>query len=339
MRQVSLNSVEVTFDKVVTGLLASDFKAYYLLAGDTKYYPSAVQRVEMIENKAIVRFYSNFREGTEYFLEYQWMQVSSFTTVQVSADSVASIQVIGETLVAGSEYDIRYRLLDKDGVDITDAASLYGGTISFSANVDGSVVQIYNNGQRAKLYILETDREFTITGTYSWTSADGTSYMVRGSADFESREPLTWTFGDVYVLPVAMESDNVIRYGGSLNTNAAEQLIIVDGADYGNASAIAVGVEYRLRYNYETEDYRSRYETFQDAGNFGKYKSYKVVSTDENILKITEESGYDRVCIIPVSAGTVTLNIYGVNELGESTQIGTYDATVYEKSAPVMVTL
>lgn len=338
MRQVSLNSVEVTFDKVVTGLLASDFKAYYLLAGETKYYPSAVERVTMTENKAIVKFFSNFREDTEYYVEYLWMQVGSFTTVQVPSDAVASVQILGQTLAAGNQYDIHYKLLDKNGVDITDAPSLYDGTISFSTNVDESVVQIYNNGQRSKLYILEKDREFTITGTYSWTSADGTSCMVRGSADFESREPLTWTFGDVYVLPVAMESDNVIRYGGSLNTNAAEQLIIVDGADYGNASAIAVGVEYRLRYNYETEDYRSRYETFQDAGNLGKYKSYKVVSTDESILKISEESGYDRVGIIPVSAGTVTLNIYGVNELGESTQIGTYDATVLNKSAPVMVT-
>ena len=337
MRQVSLNSVEVTFDKVVTGLLASDFKAYYLLAGETKYYPSAVERVTMFENKAIVKFYSNFREGTEYYLEYLWMHAGGFTTVQVPSDAVANVQLIGQTLAAGNQYDIHYKLFDKNGVDITDAPSLYGGTISFSANVDESVARIENNGSRAKIYVAEKDREFTITGTYSWTSADGKPCMVRGSADFESRAPFTWTLGDVYVLPVTMESDKVIRYG-SLNTNAAKQLIIVDGAEYGNASAIAVGVEYRLRYNYETEDYRSRYETFQDAGNLGPYKSYKVVSTDENILKITEDSGYDRVGIIPVSAGTVTLNIYGVNELGESTQIGTYDATVYEKSVPVTIT-
>lgn len=302
--QKSIKSVDVTFDQKVAGLTTADFKAYYELVNGTKYYPSAVEKVTMNENVATVQFYSNFKQGTEYFLEYNG-DVFSFTTATVNADSVASIVVNPTKVKAGSEADIAYQLLDANGIDITGDSSLTGYTsfegidLPFGAYVSGAKVYIQNPGVSGKVKV-----------SYNWTSSQGEQKSVSAEGQVYSVEADKWVFAGVQGVATANNADSYVK----ADNKGVEEKVIMKPVtmDYATTGA---AIQIAVKYDYTDVDgvvSKSMYESLDKAGfDAGVYSRYEFKSNDETVVMLKGTTG-KYLNFITNKVGTANVIVYGV---------------------------
>ena len=302
--QTSIKAVDVTFDQKVAGLTAADFKAYYELVNGTKYYPSAVEKVTMNENVATVQFYSNFKQGTKYFLEYNG-EAFEFETATINGDSVASIVVNPTKVKAGSEADISYKLLDSNGIDITGDASLTGYTsfegvdLPFGSYVSGAKVYIQNAGVSGKVKV-----------SYNWTTSKGEQKSVSAEGQVYSVEADKWVFAGVQGVATKNDAGSYVKAD---NKGVDEKVIMkpvtMDYATTGAAIQIAV------KYDYTDVDgvvSKSMYESLDKAGfDAGVYSRYEFKSNDETVVMLKGTTG-KYLNFITNKVGTANVIVYGV---------------------------
>ena len=320
--QTSIKAVDVTFDQKVAGLTAADFKAYYELVNGTKYYPSAVEKVTMNENVATVQFYSNFKQGTKYFLEYNG-EAFEFETATINGDSVASIVVNPTKVKAGSEADISYKLLDSNGIDITGDASLTGYTsfegvdLPFGSYVSGAKVYIQNAGVSGKVKV-----------SYNWTTSQGEQKSVSAEGQVYSVAADSWVFSGVQGVATTNSADSYVK----ADNKGVEEKVIMKPVtmDYASTgAAIQIAVKYDLT-DADGKVSESKYESLDKAGfDAGVYTSYELKSSDETVVMLKGISG--KYCnFITNKVGTANVIVYGVKSNGSKDILGVVTIEVKE---------
>ena len=115
----------------VTGIDKTAFKAYYEING-VKVYPSDVDSVtpdENDKNVVIVKFLAPFQKGETYFVQYDNAEepVGSFVAINPKKDSVKSIVITTNKVVAGDLTEIKYQQ-GKERVGKTRDRTDQGGT-------------------------------------------------------------------------------------------------------------------------------------------------------------------------------------------------------------------
>lgn len=320
--QTSIKAVDVTFDQKVAGLTAADFKAYYELVNGTKYYPSAVEKVTMNENVATVQFYSNFKQGTKYFLEYNG-EAFEFETATINGDSVASIVVNPTKVKAGSEADISYKLLDSNGIDITGDASLTGYTsfegvdLPFGSYVSGAKVYIQNAGVSGKVKV-----------SYNWTTSQGEQKSVSAEGQVYSVAADAWVFSGVQGVATTNSADSYVK----ADNKGVEEKVIMKPVtmDYASTgAAIQIAVKYDLT-DADGKVSESKYESLDKAGfDAGVYTSYELKSSDETVVMLKGIVG--KYCnFITNKVGTANVIVYGVKSNGSKDILGVVTIEVKE---------
>ncbi|MCR5206668.1 MAG: hypothetical protein K6E47_16685 [Lachnospiraceae bacterium] len=336
--QASLDSYKVDFDAAIKDVLKSDFEIYYKI-GDTRIPFASAQVVYTNENTATVKLYSSFDQGREYFVYFMGELVGSFVSATVTPDSVKFINITQRVLEVNKTSRINYRLYDINGVDITDAlGTALDGKLEFSVSNPNLNVIIDGDGKNFDITFNDVYEEAVIVGKYKWNK-NGDWYMntVEAQAKFVSKEELKWEVNGITLMSVPEGSPRFVDSNGQLNPKTVAKRIVIDGAGNGYASALALAVNYKKYDGYESESYQLRCETFSTAGQFGSFESYEIKSSDNGILMLSSSPDNDRIGITPVSAGTVTITVYGLKAGGGKTFIGECEVEVLPESVPSQV--
>ena len=319
--QSGLDTADVTFEQVVSGLTGDSFKAYYLV-GETKIYPSAADaKVTCTENVATVKFLSKFIGGTEYFVEYEGAVVGSFKAAQFTADSVAKIEIPAQQFDAGVNGELSYKLLDANGIDIKDLlGSTLTGALQFE--IENADIDCYvTSGNKPMIYIGTANKSYTIKATYSWIDKDGKTQKAEGQGVVASVTPASWEIGTVTGLITAGDAAEYIKTDFSLNGD-------VKAIKWALGDSISSGAALQIAVPYTKKD-KTVYEGFNATGAEPTlYTSYKAKSADESIVMLKTLNG-QKYGLVANKAGSTTILIYGVNTNGE-TVIGAVPVEILE---------
>lgn len=186
VKQVSLDTVEITFDRDVTNekLWTGEFARYFILTEvGTKLYDLNVQSVTVNGKKALVRFVSHFTQDKDYFIDFNGETIGEFRSAKISADSVASIVIDPKKIQPGEFSTIDYHLYSSDGVDITESLNgTLNGFIYFTVKEQARYQSALLDGE--KIYLSENDSACTVEATYSWFDGTGNAKQVKGEAIF-----------------------------------------------------------------------------------------------------------------------------------------------------------
>ncbi|MBR4343006.1 MAG: hypothetical protein IKP88_09950 [Lachnospiraceae bacterium] len=322
VKQSGLASADVTFETAVTGLPADAFKAYYLI-GETKIYPSNVNKVTCNENVATVEFLSNFIGGTEYYVEYDGTLVGSFKAAVITADSVVAIEIPTQTFEAGvQDQKLQYKLLNADGIDIKDLlGSTLNGVLSFvlePADIDTYIT----SGSAPIIYIGTANKQYTVKATYSWINSQGDTKTAEGTGSVASVAPAAWQIGTVTGIVTAQNAADYVNGDGSINTNVKALNWTMDEAVSG--AALQIAVPY-------TKNSDKKTETFATNGGV-IYSSYSAKSSDETVVMLaTLLPNGQKWNLIANKPGTSTIVIYGVTADGNKVAIGAVPVEVKAK--------
>ncbi len=186
VKQVSLDTVEITFDRDVTNekLWTGEFARYFILTEvGTKLYDLNVQGVTVNGKKALVRFVSHFTQDKDYFIDFNGETIGEFRSAKISADSVASMVIDPKKTQPGEFSTIDYHLYSSDGVDITESLNgTLNGFIYFTVKEQARYQSALLDGE--KIYLSENDSACTVEATYSWFDGTGNAKQVKGEAIF-----------------------------------------------------------------------------------------------------------------------------------------------------------
>jgi hypothetical protein len=318
--QSGLDTVDVTFDQVVSGLTGDSFKAYYLI-GETKIYPSAANKdVTCNENVATVKFLSRFIGGTEYFVEYEGSVIGSFTAAAFGPDSVTDIEIPTQTFDAGTNAELNYKLLS-NGIDIKELlGSTLTGALQFE--IENADIDCYiTSGSKPMIYIGTADKSYTVKATYSWIDKEGKTQKVEGKGVVASVKPAVWEFKSVTGLVTAGNAADLVKADYSLNGD-------VKAIKWALGDNIVSGAALQIAVEFVKKD-KKVYEGFGATGAEPTiYTSYKAKSADESIVMLKSLDG-QKYGLIANKAGSTTILIYGVNGTTE-TVIGAVPVEVLE---------
>jgi hypothetical protein len=321
VKQSGLATADVTFETAVTGLPADAFKAYYLI-GETKIYPSNVNKVTCNENVATVEFLSNFIGGTEYYVEYDGTLVGSFKAAVITADSVVAIEIPTQTFEAGAQdQKLQYKLLNEDGIDIKELlGSTLNGVLEFKlepADVDTYITA----GPAPIIYIGTANKQYTVKASYKWINSNGDTKTAEGTGSVASVAPAAWQIGTVTGIVTAINAADYVNGDGSINTNVKAINWTMDEV---TGAAIQIAVPY-------TKNSEKKTETFATNGGV-IYNTYSAKSSDETVVMLaTDVPSGQKWNLIANKPGTSTIVIYGVTADGNKVAIGAVPVEVKAK--------
>lgn len=309
--QAAVNQIKIHFDKTVTDVKDTDFRVYYIYEGEKFVEPCLIERVSGEDN--IVYIVSSLYGGKEYFVEYKEQNVGSIIAETITPDSPFfpySIEIpSGQVFDAGLPSQLEYKVLDKNGTDITkvdiNKFNIYiMGTFfeiktdddespwtSFLEFHDGSGRQRYGWGDTIQLF-KEADYRVRVTLTYKGELNTEGGEKETVSRTLSSEGVITcketqWELGECSgTLWKTMDiNGKTSEQGFSIGDNLNEEGYSV--------SYFFITVPYSKRDTtvYEGFGISKRYVEIHDADVVGPqyYDEYMIESKDEDIVKIGEK--------------------------------------------------
>lgn len=324
VEQSALDAIRVTFKTPVTGIDKTAFKAYYEING-VKVYPSDVDTVTADandKNVVIVKFLAPFQKGETYFVQYDNAEepVGSFVAINPKKDSVKSIVITTNKVVAGDLTEIKYQLLDEKGIDITSGiASL--GTFKFEMTEGDPINNYVTSITPYKVYMAKAGDVITIKGTYTYVDDANNSVPVTGETKVYAEAPEAFkrdaASGVITSLTAALITDS---YGLDDNVKKGAAWTMDDPE---------VGFQIYVPYVKSTG---TIYEGFGKTGKANEYASYDIKVADETVaLLMNKLSSTDTVAKLKANKpGTTSIIIYGVKTDNSRDVLGAVNVTVKE---------
>lgn len=320
VEQSALDAIRVTFKTPVTGIDKTAFKAYYEING-VKVYPSDVDKIipdENDKNVITVKFLAPFQKGETYFLQYDNAEepVGSFVAINPKKDSVKSIVITTNKVVAGDLTEIKYQLLDENGIDITSGiASL--GTFKFEMTEGDQINNYVTTISPYKVYMGKAGDVITIKGTYTYYDDANNAVNVTGETKVYAEAPETWKRG---------AADGIVT-GDGLLVKADNTLD--DNVKKGAAWTMdQPEVAFQIFVPY-TKSTGTKYEGFGQYGVANEFIGYDIKVADETVALNKGVSG-TKATLLANKPGTTSIIIYGKKNDGSQEVIGAANVTVKE---------
>ena len=320
VEQSALDAIRVTFKTPVTGIEKTAFKAYYEING-VKVYPSDVDTVTADENDknvVIVKFLAPFQKGETYFVQYDNAEepVGSFVAINPKKDSVKSIVITTNKVTAGELTEIKYQLLDENGIDITSGiASL--GTFKFEMTEGDPINNYVTSITPYKVYMAKAGDVITIKGTYSYVDDANNTIPVTGETKVYAEAPEAWKRG---------AAEGIVTGDGVLvkNDNTLDDEV-KKGAAW-TMDQPQVNFQIFVPYSKSTG---TKYEGFGQLGVANEFVGYDIKIADETVALNMGVSG-NKAVLKANKAGTTSIIIYGKKSDGSQEVIGAANVTVKE---------
>ncbi|MBR4780278.1 MAG: hypothetical protein IK014_02855 [Lachnospiraceae bacterium] len=320
VEQSALDAIRVTFKTPVTGIEKTAFKAYYEING-VKVYPSDVDTVTADENDknvVIVKFLAPFQKGETYFVQYDNAEepVGSFVAINPKKDSVKSIVITTNKVVAGELTEIKYQLLDENGIDITNGiASL--GTFKFEMTEGDPINNYVTSITPYKVYMAKAGDTITLKGTYTYVDDANNSIPVVGETKVYAEAPEEWkrgaaegiVTGDGLLVKTDNTLDDEVKKGAAWTMDKPE-----------------VSFQIFVPYSKTTG---TKYEGFGQLGVKNEFVGYDIKIADETVALVKSVSG-TKATLLANKAGTTSIIIYGKKSDGSQEVIGAANVTVKE---------
>ena len=324
VEQSALDAIRVTFKTPVTGIDKTAFKAYYEING-VKVYPSDVDTVTADandKNVVIVKFLAPFQKGETYFVQYDNAEepVGSFVAINPKKDSVKSIVITTNKVVAGDLTEIKYQLLDENGIDITSGiASL--GTFKFEMTEGDQINNYVTTISPYKVYMAKAGDVITIKGTYTYVDDANNSINVTGETKVYAEAPEAFKRDAASGVITALDK-YLIKDDNSLDDDVKK------GAAW-TMDDPTMGFQIYVPYVKSTG---TKYEGFGKTGVANEYASYDLKVADETVALFMGFTGTNNA-IATLKAnkpGTTSIIIYGVKTDNSRDVIGAVNVTVKE---------
>ena len=320
VEQSALDAIRVTFKTPVTGIEKTAFKAYYEING-VKVYPSDVDTVTADENDknvVIVKFLAPFQKGETYFVQYDNAEepVGSFVAINPKKDSVKSIVITTNKVTAGELTEIKYQLLDENGIDITSGiASL--GTFKFEMTEGDPINNYVTSITPYKVYMAKAGDVITIKGTYSYVDDANNTIPVTGETKVYAEAPEAWKRG---------AAEGIVTGDGVLvKTDNTLDDEVKKGAAW-TMDQPQVNFQIFVPYSKSTG---TKYEGFGQLGVANEFVGYDIKIADETVALNMGVSG-NKAVLKANKAGTTSIIIYGKKSDGSQEVIGAANVTVKE---------
>ncbi len=322
VEQSALDAIRVTFKTPVTGIDKTAFKAYYEING-VKVYPSDVDKIipdDNDKNVITVKFLAPFQKGETYFVQYDNAEepVGSFTAITPKKDSVKSIVITTNKVVAGELTEIKYQLLDENGIDITSGiASL--GTFKFEMTEGDQINNYVTTISPYKVYMAKAGDVITIKGTYTYVDDANNSINVTGETKVYAEAPEAWKRDAASGVVTALNK-YLIKDDKSLDDDVKK------GATW-TMDDPTVGFQIYVPYVKSTG---TKYEGFGVTGLANEYGSYDIKVADETVALAMTSTDSKMAVLKANKPGTTSIIIYGVKADGSRDVIGAANVTVKE---------
>ena len=320
VEQSALDAIRVTFKTPVTGIDKTAFKAYYEING-VKVYPSDVDTVTADENDknvVIVKFLAPFQKGETYFVQYDNAEepAGSFVAINPKKDSVKSIVITTNKVTAGELTEIKYQLLDENGIDITSGiASL--GTFKFEMTEGDPINNYVTSITPYKVYMAKAGDVITLKGTYTYVDDANNSIPVSSETKVYAEAPEAWKRG---------AAEGIVTGDGLLvKTDNTLDDEVKKGAAW-TMDQPQVNFQIFVPYSKTTG---TKYEGFGQYGVANEFISYDIKIADETVALNMGVSGTKAV-LKANKAGTTSIIIYGKKADGSQEVIGAANVTVKE---------
>ncbi len=323
IEQSALDAIRVTFKTPVTGIDKTAFKAYYEING-VKVYPSDVDKIipdENDKNVITVKFLAPFQKGETYFVQYDNAEepVGSFTAINPKKDSVKSIVITTNKVTAGDLTEIKYQLLDENGIDITSGiASL--GTFKFEMTEGDQINNYVTSITPYKVYMAKAGDVITIKGTYTYVDDANNSVNITGETKVYAEAPEAWkrgaaeglVTGDGLLIKVADNTlDNEVKKGAAWTMDQPQ-----------------VNFQIFVPYSKTTG---TKYEGFGMTGVANEFGSYEIKVADETVALYMGMSSDGKKAILKANKpGTTSVIIYGKKTDNSTEVLGAVNLTVKE---------
>ena len=332
VEQSALDAIKVTFKTPVTGIDKTAFKAYYEING-VKVYPSDVDKIipdENDKNVITVKFLAPFQKGETYFVQYDNAEepVGSFVAINPKKDSVKNIIITTNKVTAGELTEIKYQLLDENGIDITSGiASL--GTFKFEMTEGDPINNYVTSIAPYKVYMAKAGDVITIKGTYSYVDDANNTIPVTGETKVYAEAPEAWKRG---------AADGVVTKAGKagdIDSSAADLFNgndLVDNVKKGVAWTMddpEVAFQIFVPYSKTTG---TKYEGFGVTGVANEFAlGYELKIADETVVLDMGMTGDGKKAILKANKpGTTSIIIYGKKADGTKEVLGATNVTVKE---------
>lgn len=310
--QSALAKADVTFDSNVGKADKASFGAYYMI-GDTQIPFSSVKEVAVKDNVVTVEFFTEFTANETYYITYENAAVGSFKAIEVKADSVAAVAVPDQDVVASTLADIKYSLLDANGIDITSKlGNGLNGSMSFT--LVNPATDAFASGNQ--VYITKAGESYDLTAKYTWY-VDGVEKFVEGTGKVTSKAAAVAQFAGVEGLVVKSGSANAVA---DSNVKPLANWTMSDAAD------LQIKVKYTL-------DGKDSFKSFLDG--------FKAEVADPSIIML---GSYDATngayALIANKEGTTTILVSELQADGNYKVIAAFPITVKaaRKAAKLTVT-
>lgn len=323
VEQSALDAIRVTFKTPVTGIEKTAFKAYYEING-VKVYPSDVDKIipdDNDKNVITVKFLAPFQKGETYFVQYDNAEepVGSFTAVNPKKDSVKSIVITTNKVTAGDLTEIKYQLLDENGIDITSGiASL--GTFKFEMTEGDQINNYVTSITPYKVYMAKAGDVITIKGTYTYVDDANNSVNITGETKVYAEAPEAWkrgaaeglVTGDGLLIKVADNTlDDEVKKGAAWTMDQPQ-----------------VNFQIFVPYSKSTG---TKYEGFGMTGVANEFASYEIKVADETVALYMGMSSDGKKAILKANKpGTTSIIIYGKKTDNSTEVLGAVNLTVKE---------
>ena len=314
--QSALAKADVTFDSNVGKADKASFGAYYMI-GDTQIPFSSVKEVSVKDNVVTVEFFTEFTANETYYITYENAAVGSFKAVEVNANSVAAVAVPDQEAVASTLTDIKYALLDANGIDITSKlGNGLNGSMSFT--LVNPATDAFASGNQ--VYITKAGESYDLTAKYTWY-VDGVEKFVEGTGKVTSKAAAVAQFAGVEGLVVKSGSANAVA---DSNVKPLANWTMSDTAD------LQIKVKYTL-------DGKDSFESFLTDRSL----KYKAEVADPSIIMLGSYDGTNGAyALIANKEGTTTILVSELQADGNYKVIAAFPITVKaaRKAAKLTVT-
>ena len=323
-KQVDEDTVKVIFDTEVEDVEKN--LTLYQLVGTTK-VKQLVKEVKLAEDKksADVTVYIPFTQEADFVVEYTGMDDISFKAARMKAEDVTYIKVDTSKAVYGESTEIKVKLFNADGVDVTAGEGLSNRVTMEAEEVAGTFFDGKN------LMIFDENKAVKITATYhtyEWDSTSGeelgnlqaVGVVIGVDADATNITGLdAWTI---------VKQNNDTTYSPDFNN--VKQLIAAEDVDF------RLFVKFNTKTGSDTDSVNSddnepdfEFESSNDevmiVGSNGELYPNK-----QGVVTVIVKYGKDTATKTPVGAVQITV---GPKAKASNLVLGSYSASVSNKIA------
>ena len=292
VKQTALDTIVLSGIEKPSEIKTNNVEIYTML-GDVKIPKSGIKEVKADGNDVVVKMFSAFEADTVVFVNYTGNtgDPANFTSVTSKMTDVESIIVSKNKVLTGEDADLGIRLLNKDGVDITDGVT--GLTLSINM-VQGGVGDAYTIG--TLVHFMEANKTCVFEIVAEGYTSDLTPIRKSAKVSVTSYEPQATN----YIFTVKEETGAYLKKDDKLET-----AFTID----------ATNPVIEMLFVYKDEAGNITYKTLAEEG------ITKVDSADPMITFVGTQSISGGYYLLPNNTGKTTILFYKGDKVVANAQV------------------